>query len=89
MSNHILLVGLGGFIGSVARYLLSGAITKWFPHSFPLLSTQSLPELLGGLCDLDADIFQGVTVRKSCLPVASTPDNPSTSGCISDEVHDC
>jgi fluoride exporter len=35
MGKHILLVGLGGFIGSVARYLLSTTITKWFPHSFP------------------------------------------------------
>ena len=33
---QILLVGFGGFIGSVARYLLSGAITKWFPNTFPL-----------------------------------------------------
>jgi CrcB protein len=36
MGKHILLVGFGGFIGSVARYLLSGVITKWFPQSFPL-----------------------------------------------------
>jgi len=35
MGKHLLLVGFGGFIGSVARYLLSGAISKWFPHSFP------------------------------------------------------
>ena len=36
MGKQILLVGLGGFIGSVARYLLSGAIAKWFPTSFPI-----------------------------------------------------
>ena len=36
MGKQILLVGFGGFIGSVARYLLSGAITKWFPTSFPI-----------------------------------------------------
>ena len=36
MNKQILLVGLGGFIGSVARYLFSGAATKWFPTSFPV-----------------------------------------------------
>ena len=35
MNKQILLVGFGGFIGSVARYLLSGATTKWFTNSFP------------------------------------------------------
>jgi len=36
MNKQILLVGFGGFIGSVARYLFSGAIAKWFPASFPI-----------------------------------------------------
>ena len=36
MTKQILLVSFGGFIGSAARYLLSGAMTKWFPFSFPL-----------------------------------------------------
>ena len=36
MNKQILLVGFGGFVGSVARYLLSGTITKWFPNSFPV-----------------------------------------------------
>ena len=35
MIKQILLVGFGGFIGSAARYLLSGALTKWFPTIFP------------------------------------------------------
>ncbi len=35
--NHILLVGLGGFAGSVARYLLSGlALHATAPGKFPL-----------------------------------------------------
>ena len=36
MTKQILLVGFGGFIGSVARYLLSGTMTKWFPTTFPI-----------------------------------------------------
>jgi CrcB protein len=36
MSKQLLLVGFGGFIGSVGRYLLSGLITKGFPNSFPI-----------------------------------------------------
>jgi CrcB protein len=36
MGKHILFVGLGGFIGSVARYVISTSITKYFPLSFPL-----------------------------------------------------
>ena len=36
MNKQILLVGLGGFVGSIARYLISGATTKWFPTSFPI-----------------------------------------------------
>lgn len=36
MIKQILFVGFGGFIGSVARYILSGTINKWFPTSFPL-----------------------------------------------------
>lgn len=36
MTKHLLLVGLGGFIGSVARYLLSGVVTRWFPTAFPI-----------------------------------------------------
>jgi CrcB protein len=36
MGKHILLVGLGGFIGSIARYVISTSITKYFPLSFPL-----------------------------------------------------
>ena len=36
MSKHLLLVGFGGFIGSVGRYLLSSVMTKTFPNSFPV-----------------------------------------------------
>jgi len=36
MIKQILLVGFGGFIGSAARYLLSGTITKWFLTPFPV-----------------------------------------------------
>jgi CrcB protein len=34
--NNILLAGIGGFIGSAARYVISDVINKWFPQSFPL-----------------------------------------------------
>ena len=30
-----LLVGAGGFVGAAARYLLGGAIHRWFPTPFP------------------------------------------------------
>ena len=30
-----LIVGLGGFLGSVARYLTALQLTKWFPSAFP------------------------------------------------------
>ncbi len=30
-----LIVGLGGFLGSVARYLTALQFTKWFPSAFP------------------------------------------------------
>lgn len=30
-----LIVGLGGFLGSVARYLTALHLTKWFPSAFP------------------------------------------------------
>ena len=33
---NILLVGCGGFIGSIARYLMTGAINRYFlPANFP------------------------------------------------------
>ena len=31
----VLLIGLGGFLGTIARYLSSLAISKAFPESFP------------------------------------------------------
>ncbi len=36
MIKSILLVGLGGGIGSIFRYLTSIAISKYFPTKFPL-----------------------------------------------------
>ena len=34
--TKLLLVGLGGFIGSIARYVLSGAMQQWLQNSsFP------------------------------------------------------
>ncbi len=36
MGRTIVLIGLGGFVGSVLRYLLSVFIAKAFPVSFPL-----------------------------------------------------
>ena len=35
MSRIIILIGLGGFIGSIARYLTTVYFTKHFPSSFP------------------------------------------------------
>lgn len=35
MLKNILLIGLGGAIGSVLRYLCNIAISKYFPSSFP------------------------------------------------------
>lgn len=31
----LLLVGLGGALGSMARYLCSRWMTQWIPHAFP------------------------------------------------------
>lgn len=36
MGKHLLLIGFGGFIGSVGRYLLSSAIAKGLMNPFPL-----------------------------------------------------
>ena len=36
MINNILLVGLGGSLGSIARYLCQRWTLRVFPHSFPL-----------------------------------------------------
>ena len=36
MINNILLVGLGGGLGSIARYLCQRWALRAFPHSFPL-----------------------------------------------------
>jgi CrcB protein len=36
MNRIILLVGLGGFFGSIARYLISVYFTKNFPSAFPV-----------------------------------------------------
>ena len=33
--THALLVGLGGFVGSLLRYWLSGAVQRWAQDSFP------------------------------------------------------
>jgi CrcB protein len=33
---HVLIVGIGGFIGSIARYLLSGVAQRCVTGSFPL-----------------------------------------------------
>lgn len=36
MLNNILLVGLGGFIGSIARYLMAGGVNRyWLLAQFP------------------------------------------------------
>jgi len=35
MGRTLLLIGAGGFIGSIARYLTSLYFTKLFPSSFP------------------------------------------------------
>ncbi len=34
--KNILLVGLGGGIGSIARFLCQKYIYEWYPHPFPL-----------------------------------------------------
>lgn len=35
MSRIILLVGFGGFLGSILRYIISSFSTKFFPTNFP------------------------------------------------------
>ncbi len=35
MIKNILLVGLGGGIGSIARYLCQRWVSYWYPHYFP------------------------------------------------------
>ena len=34
--NHLLIVGVGGFLGSVLRYWLSGVAQRWTYGGFPL-----------------------------------------------------
>ncbi|MFI5155188.1 MAG: fluoride efflux transporter CrcB [Chitinophagales bacterium] len=36
MFKNILLVGLGGGIGSIARYVCQKYIHEWHPHPFPM-----------------------------------------------------
>src|SRR5687768_8262482 len=33
--KDILLVGLGGGVGSIARFLCQRSISAWYPHAFP------------------------------------------------------
>jgi fluoride exporter len=35
MLKDILLVGLGGGVGSVARFLCQRSVSAWYPHAFP------------------------------------------------------
>jgi CrcB protein len=35
MIKHILLIGLGGGIGSIARYLCQRWVANYYPHQFP------------------------------------------------------
>ena len=35
MIARTLVVGIGGFLGASARYLLGGAIYRWLPATFP------------------------------------------------------
>ena len=34
--SHMLIVGIGGFVGSIARYWLSGIAQRWIQSEFPL-----------------------------------------------------
>lgn len=51
MSRIIILIGLGGFIGSIARYITTVYFTKHYPSSFPFgtLSVNILGCLLIGI----------------------------------------
>ncbi|MEO6833788.1 MAG: fluoride efflux transporter CrcB [Chitinophagaceae bacterium] len=35
MNRSIILIGIGGLLGSIARYLLASFFTKLFPSAFP------------------------------------------------------
>lgn len=35
MSRTVILIGIGGFIGSISRYLVASFFTRVFPSSFP------------------------------------------------------
>lgn len=35
MDRMWIIVGTGGFLGSVLRYLMAVALTRWFPSPFP------------------------------------------------------
>lgn len=35
MLKHILLVGLGGAVGSIVRFLCQKYLTEWYPEAFP------------------------------------------------------
>jgi CrcB protein len=63
--TNILLVGMGGFIGSVARYLLSGWVYRflnnpWFPYGTLVVNVVGclLIGLLAGLAE-SRQIFSG------------------------------
>ncbi len=62
MKKAILLVGVGGFAGSVCRYLVSVYVSKFFPSSFPYSTFTA--NILG--CFLIGLIF-GLGIKQSWL----------------------
>ncbi|MCP4754457.1 MAG: fluoride efflux transporter CrcB [Proteobacteria bacterium] len=34
--THLLVIGIGGFLGAVSRYVISNSMSVWFGPSFPL-----------------------------------------------------
>jgi len=62
MKKAILLVGLGGFAGSICRYLISVYISKYIPSSFPYGTF--IANILG--CFIIGLIF-GLGIKQSTL----------------------
>jgi CrcB protein len=64
MIRYVLWVGIGGFLGSVARFLLGHVVSKFYAYSFPLGTF--LVNIIG--CLIVGIIF-GITEKTDTLNV--------------------
>jgi len=62
----LLIVGAGGFLGAISRYVLSGMVHRWVPGAFPIGTL--CVNLMG--CFLIGALMTLVTDRKLFTPEA-------------------